>query len=381
MASSTIPIPSPPVLAPFAMTVEQSRGRRYPEESHPFRNAFQRDRDRIIHATAFRRLLNKTQVLAVQTNDHHRTRLTHTLEVAQISRTIARQLGLNEDLTEAIALSHDLGHPPFGHAGESALNACMADHGGFDHNLHALRIVEVLESPYPDFPGLNLTWEVREAMAHHSRRTDRPEVRELTGAGEPFLEARVVDAADSLAYNVHDLDDALGLNLLAADELEAVDFWRVGAGRVRARYGELDAEQFRPAVVRALIDWQVNDLLTQTREWLSREGIHTLDDVRCTPGLVGWSSELGMMKERLERFLHERVYRHPRVTHTADEGCLCLTALFGHYCRLPDDLPDHFRRRTGGAELPRVVCDYLAGMTDRFALQEFQRLCPTADRV
>src|SRR5207248_2522522 len=155
-------------------------------------------------------------------------------------------------------------------------------------------------SPYPDFPGLNLTWEVREAMAHHSRRTDRPEVRELTGAGEPFLEARVVDAADSLAYNVHDLDDALGLNLLAADELEAVDFWRVGAGRVRARYRDLDAEQFRPAVVRALIDWQVNDLLSQTRERLSREGIRTLDDVRRTPGLVGWSPELGVMKERLE---------------------------------------------------------------------------------
>src|SRR5207302_2331624 len=163
-------------------------------ESHAYRPLYTRDRDRIVHSTAFRRLMYKTQVLVNQTNDHHRTRLTHTLAVAQISRTIARQLGMNEDLTEAIALSHDLGHPPFGHAGESALNACMADYGGFDHNLHALRIVEVLESPYPDFPGLNLTWEVREAMAHHSRRSDRPEVRELTAAGEPFLEARVVDA-------------------------------------------------------------------------------------------------------------------------------------------------------------------------------------------
>ena len=188
--------------------------RQYPEPDHPFRPLFQRDRERIVHCSAFRRLMLKTQVLAAATNDHHRTRLTHTLEVAQVSRTIARRLGLQEDLTEAIALSHDLGHPPFGHAGEAALDECMCGHGGFDHNLHALRIVDVLESPYPDRPGLNLSWEVREAMAHHSGRRDHPSARDLFAAGEPTLEARVVDAADSLAYDTHDLDDALGFGLL-----------------------------------------------------------------------------------------------------------------------------------------------------------------------
>src|SRR5947209_7231636 len=195
------------------------------------------------------------------------------------------------------------------------------------------------------------------------------------------MEARVVDAADSLAYDVHDLDDALGLGLVTLDELEAIDFWRFGAGKVRARHPGLEAEQFRPAVVRALIDWQVNDLLAQTRQRVADERVRTLDDVRRAPGLVGWSPEVAQMKERLERFLHEQVYRHPRVTHTADEGRLCLTALFVHYGRIPEELPEHFRRRAGGAELPRVVCDYLAGMTDRFALQEFHRLCPAADGV
>src|SRR5438445_5189591 len=191
------------VLASYAMRTRQSRGRRHPEEPHPFRTLYQRDRDRIVHSTAFRRLMYKTQVLVYQTTDHHRTRLTHTLEVAQVSRTIARQLGLHEDLTEAIALSHDLGHPPFGHAGETALDTCMAGHGGFDHNLHSLRIVDVLESPYPDRPGLNLSWEVREAMAHHSRRRDHPTASRLFAAGEPTMEARVVDGADIPVYVQH----------------------------------------------------------------------------------------------------------------------------------------------------------------------------------
>src|SRR5947207_14712572 len=187
------------ILAPYAMRSRLSRGRQYAEEAHPYRTLYQRDRDRIVHSTAFRRLMYKTQVLVTQTNDHHRTRLTHTLEVAQISRTIARQLGLNEDLTEAIALAHDLGHPPFGHAGEEALDACMRDHGGFEHNRHALRIVEVLEYRYTEFPGLNLSWEVLEAQAMHSKRREAPEVRHLAGSGQPPLEAQVVDAADSLA--------------------------------------------------------------------------------------------------------------------------------------------------------------------------------------
>src|SRR5438132_11651990 len=211
------------LLAPYAMAPRFSRGRRFPEPEHAFRPLYQRDRERIVHSMAFRRLMLKTQVLTAATNDHHRTRLTHSLEGAQISRTIARQLGLHEDLTEAIALSHDLGHPPFGHAGEDALDFCMAEHGGFDHNLHALRIVDVLEAPYADRPGLNLSWEVRSAMACHSKRRSDPAVSD-TSDGEPFLEARVVDAADSLAYDTHHLDDALGYRLLTLHELEGVTF-------------------------------------------------------------------------------------------------------------------------------------------------------------
>src|SRR5437867_3703549 len=224
------------VLAPYAMRTRQSRGRRHAEEPHPFRTLYQRDRDRIIHSTAFRRLMHKTQVLVTQTNDHHRTRLTHTLEVAQIGRTIARQLGLNEDLTEAIALAHDLGHPPFGHAGESALDDCMKDHGGFEHNRHGLRIVEVLEYRYADFPGLNLSWEVLEAQALRSKRTDTAEIREFLGAGQPLLESQVVDAADSLAYNTHDLDDALSVGLISLAELAEVEFWTRTVDQVQRRH-------------------------------------------------------------------------------------------------------------------------------------------------
>src|SRR4051812_3155670 len=245
------------LLAPYAMRSPQGRGRRHPSDSHPFRTEYQRDRDRIVHCTAFRRLMYKTQVLVTQTNDHHRTRLTHTLEVSQISRTIARQLGLNEDLTEAVALSHDLGHPPFGHPGEDARDECMRDHGGFEHNRHGLRIVEHLEYRYADFPGLNLTWEVREAFALHSKRRDAPDLAEYVGLGQPLLESQVVDACDSLAYDTHDLDDALGVGLITYDQLDAVPFWKLAVERVRQRHRELRPEQFQPTVVRALIDWQV----------------------------------------------------------------------------------------------------------------------------
>src|SRR5262245_45381500 len=249
------------ILARYALRTSETRGRQYDEEPHAFRSPFQRDRDRIVHSTAFRRLNYKTQVLVAQTNDHHRTRLTHTLEVAIISRTIARQLRLNEDLTEAIALAHDLGHPPFGHAGEHALDLCMAEHGGFEHNRHGLRIVETLEWRHADFPGLNLSWELLESMAFHSKRPDTPEVRKYLRPGQPLLEAQVVDAADSLAYDAHDIDDALSVGVLTFAELEEVEFWRRAAEQVRRRHGRLAPEQFQPAMIRRLIDWQVSDLL------------------------------------------------------------------------------------------------------------------------
>ncbi len=363
------------VLAPYAMRTRQSRGRRHADTPHPFRTLYQRDRDRIVHSTAFRRLMYKTQVLVYQTNDHHRTRLTHTLEVAQISRTVARQLGLNEDLTEAIALAHDLGHPPFGHAGEQVLDECMAGHGGFEHNLHALRIIEVLEYRYAEFPGLNLSWEVLEAQAMHSKRRDLPEVKELVAAGQPLLEAQVVDAADSLAYDTHDIDDALSVGLITLADLEGVEFWRQAVERVRRRPHVTGPEQFQPTVVRALIDWQVSDLLDNTRQQLHRNRIRTVTDVRTAAELlVRPGDEVRRLKQDLEQFLHGRVYRHYRVLRMAAKGQRMLRQLFNEFCRMPEQLPDRYRRRIPTHGKERTVCDYLAGMTDRYAQDEFLRL-------
>ena len=363
------------VLAPYAMFTRQSRGRRHPEEPHAFRTLYQRDRDRIVHSTAFRRLMYKTQVLVNQTNDHHRTRLTHTLEVAQISRTIARQLGLNEDLTEAIALAHDLGHPPFGHAGEDELNDCMREQGGFEHNSHGLRIVESLEYRYAAFPGLNLSWEVLEAMAYHSRRRHTPEMREFTQAGQPLLEAQVVDAADSLAYDTHDIDDALGVGLITCADLKEVEFWRRAVERVEKRYGTLGALQFQPTVVRALISWQVEDLLEHTRQRLCQEPVRIREDVRGAKEiLVGPGPEVRGLKAELESFLHRCVYRHHRVMRMAAKGRRFLRMLFEEYHRSPQQLPERYFQRTQNGQLERTVCDYLAGMTDRYAQDEYLRL-------
>jgi dGTPase len=323
----------------------------------------------------------KTQVLAAATTDHHRTRLTHTLEVAQISRTIARQLGLQEDLAEAIALSHDLGHPPFGHAGESALNECMAGHGGFDHNLHSLRIVDVLESPYPDRPGLNLSWEVREAMAHHSRRRDHPTARDLIASGEPTLEASVVDAADSLAYDTHDLDDALGFGLLTLDELESLELWKIGSDRVRRASPGLAPLRFRKSVVRALIEWQVTDLLNETQDRIRRHGVETPEDVRRIPDLVGNTPKVAEAKRELEAFLSEHVYRHQRIRVMAERGQQMVRELFSAYRAAPTEMSARFIQSSAGEAPDRVVCDYIAGMTDRFARQEYERLFPTGGQI
>ncbi len=363
------------VLAPYAMRTRQSRGRHYPEPPHPYRTLYQRDRDRIVHCTAFRRLMHKTQVLVTQTNDHHRTRLTHTLEVAQISRTIARRLGLNEDLTESIALSHDLGHPPFGHAGEKALEECMRDHGGFEHNLHGLRIVQVLEYPYADFPGLNLSWEVLEAMALHSRKLDRPETAPFAGVGQPLLEAQVADAADSLAYDAHDVDDALSVGLIAPADLEPVTIWRRALEQTQQRKLPLRPEQFQSTLVRALIDWQVTDLLEHTQQRLRQERIRTVEDVRCHPGtLVEPGPEMAALKQELEAFLHRRVYQHYRVQRMTLKGQRIVQMLFAEFVQAPQLLPERYFRRSAAEGTERVVCDYLAGMTDRYALDEYLRL-------
>ena len=379
-------------LAPFAMRDRDSRGRRHPEDPHPFRSLYQRDRERLVHCTAFRRLMGKTQVLVGQINDHHRTRLTHTLEVAQVSRTVARRLRLNEDLTEAIALAHDLGHPPFGHAGESALAACLRGHGGFDHNLYGLRRVDLLEERYPTFPGLNLSWEVREAFVQHGNRLAHPDAREFAAAGGPLLEAQLVDAADSLAYGTHDTDDALGIGLITLADLDGVELWRHAAVPTRERHPALGGDAFRTAVVRAMIADQVNDLIDETARRLAAHRVETTADVRaCAEPMVGFSPELLARKAELDRFLLERVYRHHRVVRMAEKGKTILRNLFAEFVAKPDLLPERYLarwaaaparvRRAGPASvvpveasLERVVADYLAGMTDRYARQEYVRL-------
>jgi dGTPase len=382
-------------LAPYAMRSALSRGRRHPEPTHPFRTLFQRDRERVVHCTAFRRMTGKTQVLVASVNDHHRTRLTHTLEVTQVARTAARRLRLNEDLTEAIALAHDIGHPPFGHAGETALDDCLRDHGGFNHNLFGLRRVDVLEERYPDFPGLNLSFEVREAFVQHSRRFDAPEAAEFRGAGQPLIEAQLVDVVDSLAYDTHDTDDALGLGFITLGELTGLPFWDRAAERVRHHTPGLSGHPFRTAVVRELLAWQVTDLIDETARRLEAASIHSVDDVRSASGpLVGFSPEVRELKDGLERFLRERVYKHHRVLRMTANGKRILQALFAEYVKSPELLPEKHLRRWIGADaligppppgwvtagrqpvpgLERVVGDYLAGMTDRFAQEEYRRL-------
>ena len=389
-------MPAPPDddgLAPFAMRPTASRGRRHAEPDHPFRSLYQRDRERVVHCTAFRRMTGKTQVLVASVNDHHRTRLTHTLEVTQVARTVARRLRLNEDLTEAIALAHDIGHPPFGHAGEASLDACLTAHGGFNHNLFGLRRVDELEERYPDFPGLNLSFEVREAFVRHSGKLDRAEGDEFRAAGSPLLEAQVVDVVDSIAYDTHDADDALGLGLIFLGDLDGVEFWDRAGDRVHAHTPGLSGNPFRTAVVRELLAWQVTDLLEETARRL--DGLRSLDDVRAAADpLVGLTPETVRLKAGLERFLRERVYRHHRVLRMTANGKRILHALFAEYVRSPELLPEkHLRRWTGAdavigpppagwvtaarhpvASLERVVGDYLAGMTDRFAQQEYRRL-------
>jgi dGTPase len=378
-------------LAPYAMRSAVGGGRRHPEPSHPYRTPYARDRERIVHSSAFRRMTGKTQVLVASVNDHHRTRLTHTLEVTQVARTVARRLRLNEDLTEVIALAHDIGHPPFGHAGEQALDACLAGHGGFDHNLYGLRRVDELEERYPEYPGLNLTAEVREAFVRHSKKADATEAAEFRDVGGPLLEAQVVDAVDSIAYDTHDLDDALGLGFIGQEELDRVEFWRRAAGVIRDRHAGLDDHSFRTAVVRELLAWQVTDLIEETTRRLHEAGAGSVADVREADGLlVGHGTELDGMKREFEAFLRDRVYRHHRVLRMTANGKRVLTALFGEYVKAPELLPERHLRRWAGADdvtkvarlpgrtavpdLHRVVGDYLAGMTDRFAQQEFRRL-------
>jgi dGTPase len=354
------------LLAPYAMHSAVSQGRRYPEQSHRYRGPFQRDRDRIVHSAAYRRLSAKTQVFTGDIGDYHRTRLTHTIEVASVARTIGRALRLNEDLVEALALAHDLGHPPFGHAGEDALDRCLAADGGFNHNRHGLRIVSELEQRYQEFPGLNLSIEVLEgqtARATKGAHTTRP-----------LLEAQVVDAADSVAYDTHDADDALEHRLLTMGELLELALWREAEKRVRRRYQALDDAQLRRAILHELIDWQVGDLLVQATARLRAGQIDSIAAVRAAPLVIEPSTELAAQKLELEQFLAQRVYKHPQLLAVRRAAQEMLARMFAGYLARPELLPASFRARGAHVGWPRTVGDYLAGMTDRYAQQEHARL-------
>jgi dGTPase len=356
------------LLAPYAMHSADSRGRKHPEPPHPYRGPFQRDRDRILHCAAFRRLSQKTQVFTGHgLGDYHRSRLTHTLEVTSIARTLARALRLNEDLVEALALQHDLGHPPFGHAGEDTLGECLQAFGGFNHNAQALRIVEELEVRYPGFAGLNLSHEVLDAQRHRAlKRADRL-------PPGPLLETQVVDAADSVAYDSHDPDDALEVGLLSSGELMGVAMWREAVGRVRRRFAALADHELRRATVHELIEWQVGDLLSATMARLDTGRINSADDARHGPPFVLPGSEVEQLKTQLEQFLNERVYRHPDLLALREQSQHRLRALFDYYVARPELLPVAFQQRVDQSGIERAVGDYLAGMTDRFAMQEFER--------
>ena len=371
-------------LAAYAMRSGESRGRRHAEKEHPIRMVFQRDRDRIIHSTAFRRLEYKTQVFVNHEGDYYRTRLTHTMEAAQVTRTLARALQLNEDLAETVALAHDLGHTPFGHAGERTLDRLMAPYGGFEHNGQSLRIVDALEERYPAFRGLNLSWEVREGIVKHSGRYDRPQVREFDPEQAPTLEAQIVDFADEIAYNAHDIDDGLKSGMLDPDELATVPVWADVTAEVAPAVSGAPLTVQRYQAVRRLIDRLVTDLAETLDVRLQRDGIRTLADVRrVKPRLVDFSAAMTERNRELKTFLYDRLYTHHRVTRMTEKADRIMSALFEVYMAEPRQLPPHVLRRTreDGESVPRVIADYIAGMTDRFALEEYKKLFDPYERV
>ncbi|MFH1228307.1 MAG: deoxyguanosinetriphosphate triphosphohydrolase [Planctomycetota bacterium] len=370
-------------LAPYAMKSSQSLGRRYSEPEHQYRTAFQRDRDRIIHSTAFRRMEYKTQVFVNHEGDHYRTRLTHTIEVTQIARTIARALRLNEDLTETVALAHDIGHTPFGHAGEEALNDLMKDAGGFEHNAQGLRVVELLERRYPQFTGLNLSYEVRESIIKHNTTYDRPTPnKDYHPEWHPLLEAQVVDIADIIAYNNHDLDDGIRAGLIKEVHLKDVVLWQRASEAHKKNLSPLMQEDFlRPQTVITLINMFVTDLINNTVKRLKENNINSIEDVRNGQARLICLSE-GLEKERkqLEEFLYQNVYHNYKVTRMAEKARRFMESLFNTYHDKPGQLLPRYqkmaREDNQGYEigLKRAVADYLAGMTDRYAQQEYEKL-------
>jgi len=363
------------LLAPYAAHSAASLGRVHPEPEHSLRPAFQRDRDRIIHTTAFRRLEYKTQVFVNHEGDHYRTRLTHTIEVGQIARSVARALSLNEELAEAVALAHDLGHPPFGHAGEKVLDDLIAGSGGFEHNLQALRIVEVMERRYPGFPGLNLTWETREGIIKHMSAYTGPMPEGLTNEIALSLEAQTVDVADEIAYNNHDLDDAMRSELFSEEDAMETSLWAEHYGAALAAFPDTEADAVRHEAIRRIVNAQVNDLIESARRRIKSLDLRDLADVRMRGhGVAAFSEEMSKRNVELKAFLMRRMYRNERVVHLEAEARKTITALYEVYVADPGLLPVHVARREEIDGRPRMVCDYISGMTDRFIVEQRDRL-------
>jgi dGTPase len=379
----TIPRGDAP-LAPYAADETRGSGRRFPEAPARYRGEYQRDRDRIIHSTAFRRLVYKTQVFVNHEGDLYRTRLTHSLEVAQIARTVARALRLNEVLVEAICLAHDLGHTPFGHAGQDSLNECMHDFGGFEHNLQSLRVVDELEHKYADFPGLNLTFETREGILKHCSARNARELGELgrrfLERHQPGLEAQIANVADAIAYNNHDVDDGFRANLLDLEQLREQALFGEQYKVVITRYPDLDNRRLIYEIIRRMIDTLVTDLIENTRSELDRLRPKSIEDVRALPApVVRFSEEVFEQHTRLKQFLNLNLYRHEKVRLMTDKARITVRDLFDRYMRAPGQMAPEFALKAQApdadeARKARVVADYVAGMTDRFAIAEHDRL-------
>ena len=364
-------------VAPYAARRETSRGRRYPEPVSEHRTEYQRDRDRVIHSNAFRRLVYKTQVFVNHEGDLYRTRVTHSMEVAQIARSIARALALDEDLTEAISLAHDLGHTPFGHAGQDALNECMRDYGGFEHNLQSLRVVDEIEERYADFPGLNLTFEAREGILKHCSVTNAKQLGELglrfIERRQPGLEAQLANLADEIAYNNHDVDDGLRSGLITLEQLDEVPIFAVQRREAEARWSGLSGRKLINETVRRMIHLMVIDLIEQTRANIAAEGVATLADVHAAPRLVAYSDPLLPRLRELKVFLRDKLYRHYQVLRMTNKARRIVGDLFAAFMDDPHILPPQYQAMAR-EDKPRAIADYIAGMTDRYAMKEHRRL-------
>lgn len=378
------------ILAPYAAMSGKSLGRVHPETRHPYRTEFQRDRERIIHSAAFRRLEYKTQVFVNHEGDNYRTRLTHTIEVAQIARSVARAMALNEDLAEAVALAHDLGHTPFGHAGEDALTAKMAEDGGFSHNRQSLRVVDVLEERYPDYNGLNLSFEVREGIVKHETIYDRPEpeLLEFHPTWKPTLEAQLVNFADEIAYNSHDLDDGLRADMFSWDDLAGIPLWADLNDESQRSHPDIDRRLRRHHIVRLLINRQVTDVVDHAHHLLEAEKIRSLDDVRASKIIfMKFSPDFQAQINPFKRFLYDHMYRHYRLVRMKLKAERMVHALFDAYVSEPRQLAPQYLAKIDSTDnaspalIRQVVCDYIAGMTDRYAMLEHRKLFDPFEKV